>query len=283
VLNALGQPATNPSVTTNLGVNRTTGLELYLTKEAPYGLSGQLSATYLNETSNVIPLSGGEDFFPTIPPASLALGNQYRVGFISPFQATAAAKYKFHNGLSINPILYYVRGYPYNPGTLTATYINGVPYNVPNTNVTSSNGPNGSGQYVDPQNPGTQFKPNIAATRGTPDSPSAGGLLTPGQVYADLTLEYTRPGSRSSFGVQFFNLFNNVADLQDVVFPTLNPYYQPVATGVSGKQTGSSALPSQFPSDHFSALGPALLGGQPYYVDPDGVPFRAVLYYRYAL
>jgi len=283
VLNAEGVPALNPFVTTNLGVSHTTGVEFYLTKESAYGLSGQVSATYLNESTNVVPLSGSEDFFPAIPPASLELGNQYRVGFVSPFEATAALQYKFHNGLKINPQIYYIRGYPYNPGTLTAAFVNGVPVNVPNTNVTSPNGPNGSGQYVDPQNPGSQLNPNIAATRGTPDTPSAGGLLTPGQVFANLDLEYTRPGSRSTVGVQFFNLFNNLASLQASVIPSLNPFYQPVATGVAGKQTGSSGLPVEFPGEGFSSLGPSVLGGSPYNITPNGSPFTILFYYRYTL
>ena len=61
-----------------------------MTKDATTGLSGQFTATYINEYSNVIPLSASEDFFPSIPPASLLLGNLYRVGFLSPFQTTVS-------------------------------------------------------------------------------------------------------------------------------------------------------------------------------------------------
>jgi hypothetical protein len=249
LLNPDGTVVLGPTTTTNLGTNNTSGVEFYLTKEAANGFSGSLSATYINETSNVIPNSPNEDFFPSIPPASLALGNQYRVGFLSPFQATLAVQYKSKGGLRINPQIYYVRGYPIGEGLLTATYINGKAVNVGNTNVTDPNGSNYAQQYVDPQNPGTLTSPNIDATRGTANTASAGGVIGYPSVYGNLTIEYSPPYSHSTFGIQILNISGNVysgfgggSAIQG------NGRYQPVATGISGPQSGYNALAALYPS-----------------------------------
>jgi hypothetical protein len=270
-----GLPLTNPdgsvifgpNTATNLGVERTTGLEFLLTKEAPVGFSGSLSATYINETSNVIPNSGGEDFFPSIPSQSLALGNEYRVGFLSPFQTTLAVQYKSKGGIRINPQIYYERGYPIGQGLITATYINGIPYNVPDTNITNSIGASSAPQYVDPQNPGTIRNPNIAATRGTAETASAGGVIGHGGLFANLTLEWSKPGSRSTFGVQIFNLTNNVYN----GFGDGNPYitntrYQPIATGISGPLSGYSTTAGLYPTLGSTYYYPGYDNGQSAYL-----------------
>jgi len=230
-----GKPILNPTVSTNGGTSHTSGVEFQLTKEADYGFSGQLSATYLNETSNVIPGSASEDFFPTVPSASLAVGNEYRVGFISPFQATLAVAYKTHGGLRINPTITYNRGYPLGNGLLTALYVNGKAYNVPLTDYTgpSANGSNYS-QFTDPANPGSIFKPNVAATLGTAESSSAGGQLSNARFLTNLTVEFSPPRSRSTVGVQVTNLFNQLY----ASTPSFNTNLQPVSTGVLGPQTG---------------------------------------------
>jgi hypothetical protein len=249
LLNPDGTIVTGPSTTTNLGTSRTSGVEFYLTKEAPLGFSGSLSATYINETSNVIPNSPSEDFFPSIPPASLALGNQYRVGFLSPFQATLAVQYKSKGGIRINPQIYYTRGYTLGEGLYTATYVNGKPYNVANTNETDPNGPSVAQQYVDPQNPGTILNPNIDATRGTANAASAGGVIAFPSVYANITFEYSPPRTHSTFGLQILNIAGNVysgfGGGNNVVS---NTRYQPVATGISGPLSGYDLPSAQYPS-----------------------------------
>ncbi len=138
VLNSAGNPMLGPPVNSNLGKNQVTGVEFLLTKEAAFGLSGSLSMTYQNEFSNVVPTSPSEDFFPSIPPASLALGNLYRVGFLSPFVGALSLQERTRSGWRINPVVYYNHGYPIGAGLLTATSINGQYYNVPNTNLTNS-------------------------------------------------------------------------------------------------------------------------------------------------
>lgn len=284
-----GQPLTNPDGSiiygpltgTNLGVTRTSGIEFYLTKEAPIGFSGSLSATYINETSNVIPDSPGEDFFPGIPAQSLALGNEYRVGFLSPFQATLAVQYKSKGGLRINPQIYYERGYPIGQGLLTAYYINGKPYNLPNTNVTNPYGTTSATQYIDPQNPGTLIDPNIDATRGTADGNSAGGVIGKGAVFANITFEYSKPGSRSTIGLQILNIANNVYNGFGVGNPIqINTRYQPVATGISGPQSGYDLISGQYPALGNAYYLPGFDNGQsPYLVEPSYDVTQFQLYY----
>lgn len=282
ILDANGAPLLNPAVATNLGVNKTTGVEFYLTKDAEYGLSGSLSATYLNEFSNVVPLSGSEDFFPSIPPASLALGNLYRVGFISPFNVAAALSYRTRSGWRINPIVTYNRGYPYGNGTFAATTINNVAVNVKQTNVTNqaaTGGTTGATNYVDPQNPGSQFNPNIAATRGTPEGANPGSYLNAPRAAANISLEYNKPNTRSTFGVLVTNLFNQLYGL-----PGLNSRYQPVANGISGPITGTSSTTARF-GENYGFVNTANFrdGNQPYVLSPNqtGITYR--FYYQISL
>jgi len=275
VLDQNGNPVFNPSIATNLGINRTTGVEFLLAREAAYGLGGALSMTYINELSNVPPLSTSEDFFPTIPFASLQLGNVYRVGFLSPFQSTLAIQYKFRNGLKINPVVSYNKGYPIGNGSIAAFTVNGKPFNVPSTNITSPAGAGGAQLYVDPQNPGSFFKPNVDALRSGALSPSAGGVLSNARFTTNLDLEMNPPGSRSTFGVLIGNLFNNLYGV-----PTLNSRYQPIATGIAGPRTGTTTNVIGFPSDAFTNYSAARFGQQAYIISPNGSPTSYRLYYQ---
>jgi hypothetical protein len=99
-----------------------------------------------------------------------------------------------------------------------------------------------STQYYDPAYSGTQLAPNIAATRGTPQTTSNGGYLWTPNLTFNLTMEYTR--GRNTLGVQFNNLFGN---WYNGVVPIVNPYYQPVATGISGPQTAQNPYVTAFP------------------------------------
>ena len=279
VVDANGNVQYNPASATNLGINRTTGVEFLLTKEADYGLSGSLSATYINELTNVPPLSASEDFFPTIPPASLALGNVYRVGFLSPFQSTLAVQYKSKGGLRINPVISYNRGYPLGAGTLTSRFVNGVAVNLPNTNLTNPSGSRGTQQYVDPQNPGAFLKPNIAAIRGGALGPSAGSALSLANINTNLTVEFSKPASRSTIGVLVTNLFGNVYG-----GPLLNSFYQPVASGVAGPKTGTNPNGVAFPGIGIQTYyGDASRGNQAFINRPNLTPATFRLYYQLGL
>jgi Carboxypeptidase regulatory-like domain/TonB dependent receptor len=279
VLNSAGLPQLGPSVNSNLGKNQITGVEFLLTKEAAYGLSGSLSMTYQNEFSNVVPTSPSEDFFPSIPPASLALGNLYRVGFLSPFVGALSLQERTRTGWRINPVVYYNHGYPIGSGLLTAATINGAYYNVPNTNITNSSqlgGAAGAPQYVDPRNPGTMFNPNIAATRGTPETASAGGVLSAARfTNTQITFEYTSPRNpHSTFGALVQNVFNQL-----YTEPGLNTRYQPIATGINGPYSGytsSATNPAFYGVRNFTAIN----GNRAYLLAPSNQPRTVQFYYQ---
>jgi len=277
VFDALGNPVLGPTVNTNLGKSQATGVEFLLTKEAAYGLSGSLSLTYQNVFSNVVPTSASENFFPTIPPESLALGNLYRVGYLSPLVGALAFQERTRSGWRINPVIYYNHGYPYGSGRLTAATVNGVPFNLPNTNLTNPaqlGGSPGATAYVDPRNPGSLFAPNIAATRGTPEGSSAGGVLTAARFTpVQLTIEYTPPRtSRSTYGALIQNLFNQLYGE-----PALNPRYQPIATGIAGPFSGYSSLAGF--TGIYNYL-PFRGGNKAYLLTPNSVPRTVQFYYQ---
>jgi len=226
-------PILGPTLATNKGVDSATGVEFYITKDAPVGLSGTLSMTYQNVFSNVIPGSASEDFFPTVPTASLALGNLYRVGYLSPFVGTLALQYKTRAGWRLSPQITYDRGYPLGTGTQTAVFINNRAVNIPNTDYTGNSLAGVSYcQYTDPLNPGSVFNPNISATCGTAERANAGGILSRARFSTSVTLEYAPPKKRYTAGVTINNLFN-----QTFAEPALNGASQIVSTGVFGPQS----------------------------------------------
>jgi hypothetical protein len=248
LLNANGTPEVvngsivyGPPVFSNAGKEHATGIDLNITRPAAYGLSGQLTASYINEFSSVIPLSASEDFYPNIVPASVALGNVYRVGFLSPFQATLGLTYRTRSGWRINPRYTYNIGYPTGVGTVTPAIINGVPYNLPNTNAVSGSAPIGPACYIDPLDPGSVFKPNEAACRGETEASSPGGKLTPPQGFVNITVEYGPPRSSLTYGFDVENIFNQV-----YAGASLNGRYEPIATGISGPLTGYSTNPNNY-------------------------------------
>ena len=275
ILTATGQPLVingaiqfGPAVLSNNGKEHATGIDLNITRQVAYGLSGQLTASYINEFSSVIPLSTNEDFFPSIVPASVDLGNVYRVGFLSPFQATLGLTYRTRSGWRINPRYSYNIGYPTGVGTTTAAFVNGVPLNLPNTNVLPGSAPSGPYYYIDPMNPGSFVTPNIAASRGESEASSPGGKLTPPNGSVALSLEYAPPQSRLSYGVDMFNLFNQIYS-----GPALSARYQPLATGISGPLSGFSTSGinyTNYPSAR-PVYGSYIHGNQVWVDTPDAI------------
>ncbi|MBV9438986.1 MAG: hypothetical protein JOZ24_03230, partial [Candidatus Eremiobacteraeota bacterium] len=272
----------NPSVSSNIGLNRTTGVELYATKDNPgVGLSGTFSATYINEFSNVIPLSGNEDFFPTIPAASALLGKVYRVGFLSPFSAATGISYRAKSGWRFNPVMTYNVGYPINVGRNVAFLVGSTPFSVPNTNVTSFFGAGSANAYVDPNNPGTFFKPNVAATRGTPETNDPGGILSHPRFGASMTIEFSpvNGGAKGpTYGLLISNIFNQLYGQ-----PSLNGRWQPVATGIAGPQTGKTSSVFLYPNLGFANYGVERFGQQPYIMTETATPRTFRFYYQYQL
>jgi hypothetical protein len=235
--------------TTSAGFNRTSGVEFQLTTpQKRSGFSGFVSATYQNVLQSAPPLTSQEDTLPQLSPATLALGDVYRAGYVSPFTVRLGGTYALKNGLSVTPVLQYDRGYPYSVGNLIAAELaNGTYANVPQVNFGSGTsvisgyqnmtGSSVSTNYYDPSDPGTTSHPNIAATRGTPATASNGGALWQSNLEANLTVQYKV--ARSTVGISITNLFGNAFN---GTIPLINPYYQPVANGLSGPLTGLNPL-----------------------------------------
>jgi hypothetical protein len=242
--------------TANKGKNNTTGGELdFTTPQRPYGASGFLSLTYQNVLSTTPPFTPSETFVPALSNATLALGNLYRAGYVSPFVANLGMTYTTHSGWSFTPDVHFDLGYPFTAGNLIAAQLaNGKYANVPAVDF----GPAASGppvtysfeniygaaivtQYYDPSYSGSLANPNIAATRGVNQTASNGGYLSHPNLYLNLNVQYKR--DKNIFGVQINNLFGN-AYVGTV--PMINPFYQPVATGVSGPQTNFNACASPY-------------------------------------
>ena len=286
-------PIFGPTTLTNLGLDKTTGVEFLLTKDATYGLSGFLALTYVNRLQTVPPGYAGqlEDFYPSAPPQSLALGSLYKAGFLSPFSGRLGITYRTRGGLKLNPIVSYDKGYPIGAGTLTSAFVNGRATVVPNVNisipgfgaVSNTGSSTGVTQYVDPVNPGTVGKPVIAATRGTAETPLAGGILSKARFNTDMVLEYTAPGSRSTFGVYVSNLFDQI-----YAEPTINTRYQPVATGVAGPQTGQISTVGSLGAATaaglgFNNFGNERFGYSAYNLTPSNLQTNVRLYYQLAI
>jgi hypothetical protein len=266
---------TLPPVLTNQGKEFATGIDLNITRESAYGLSGQFTASYINEFSSVIPTSSLEDFYPNILPASLLAGNIYRVGFLSPFQSTLGLTYKTRSGWRINPRFSYNIGYPTGLGTLSAALINGSAFNLPNTNALIGSAPNGPSCFVDPNNPGSLFNPNIVACRGNAEKAFPGGELTPPNTVAAVTIEYTTHHMPISYGVTVDNLFN-----ESFNGPLFNARYQPIATGITGPLTGFSTNPTNY--TNYPSAWPQyqnFIGGKRTYINIPANPGRSFYFY----
>ncbi len=232
-----GTQQLSPPIETNLGSQRAAGVEFNLTtRPVAYGLSAQLSATYINQIGN-------DSTTPYLPTASVQLGELYRSPDLSPFQSTLAFTYKTKWGFRVNPVLTYKHGYPYGAGTLNAFTINGVNYYAPYSDALYY------GVYssllstcaVNPQNPGTVGGPNCYATKGV-DAISAG----PGTLYAkatlntDITFEISPPNNKRGFkfGVIVHNVFDQTAGIP---VPNYTQYCQLVYTGLCA-QSGPSVI-----------------------------------------
>jgi hypothetical protein len=266
------------------GRNTTTGLSIqYTLPEHPVGWTGFLSATYVNEFTNTPPAGDNPystDFEPYVLPQSYATGDLYRAGFVSPVVVNIGAQYKMRSGFRINPVVHFNIGYPYNAGSLTPYFspLYG-PENVPNTNFTDQFGAVGAPKFVDFANPGSLNSPVIAASRGTAETPSGGGLLSRPQLYSDITFEYTPPHSRSTVGLVVQDLFNN----EYFGVPSPNTNYYPVSTGVAGPETGQNFEGLAFPG----YANVVAKDTNPYgaYTVPfgSGIPLNLRLYFQYKL
>ena len=247
------------------GFNRTTGVEFNVTTpDHPVGFAGFLSATYQNVLQSAPPLSNGEfNGVPQLSAADIALGNVYRAGHISPVSIRIGGTYNFKNGFSITPIVQLDSGFPYNVGdSIAATLPDGSFANIPQVNFgagtpillgyQNAGGTALNTNYYDPAYSGSQLAPNIAATRGTPTTSHSGGVTWSPNVQFNLTLQYKH--DKDTIGVQFVNLFSNG---YNGTTPAVNPFYQPVANGVSGPQTGQNTCSAIYGTTRGCAAIPA--------------------------
>jgi hypothetical protein len=238
----------------NQGLNKTTGAEFDLTTpQRAVGISGFFAATYQNVLSTTAPFTTAENAVPLVSSASLALHDLYRAGYVSPASFRIGGTDQYKSGFSISPQIETNIGYPYSIGNMIAAEIGpGVYANIPQVDfgpgITGGNasligGSPGAAvatNYYDPSDPGSSSHPNIDATRGTPGTSANGGYLSHWNMNAAVTLQYK--WGRSTIGIQFLNLFGNA---YNGTVPSINPWYQPVANGKSGPQTGSESCVSQ--------------------------------------
>lgn len=263
---ATGAPVFGDVSYSNLGIQKATGLEALYTKELPLGVSMQIGATYISQFGNEPPGT-------YLQPAALALGMVYRSPDLSPFQLNAAFNWKSNHGWRINPVIYANSGFPYGAGYYTAVYCNGIPVVVPSTSLSVIY--SGAPGYIDPLDPGSCTKPNIAATRGIAEPGLAGGFLTTPRVNANVTVEYRPPArgalGQSVFGLSIVNLFNEVYNI-----PIYNGCYgSPVTTGLA---TGTA--PCTYAGSPYSDPDLAAHGSSPYVTYPNLPPISFRLYYQ---
>src|SRR5579884_945312 len=261
------------------GVEKTSGVEFMLTTpDRPQGLSGFLTMNYIAEYSSSPPvaLNGlfATDALPILSQFYFNSGQMYRSGFLPPFQGRMGITYQ-RGPWKINPIVSFDTGYPIGVGRNTYTGINGVDMWVPATNVPGDGpigGVNGAGftynapGFVDPSLPGSSLNPNIAATRGFAEPALPGGKLSKPHGYLDLDFEYTMHNAGLTFGVYVANVFNNH---YGIWFP--NTKWQPVASGISGPQSGQNAAAYPGTSTWIAGARDFYTGNWSYY--PFQVPY----------
>jgi hypothetical protein len=245
-----------PALESNLGVQKTTGIELNATRDVTYGLSAIFNATYINQLGNDPPSN-------YLAPAALAAGTLYRSPNFSPFQSTLALNYKSRSGWRINPVLDFNVGYPYGNGAYIQVFENGVPITVINSNLLTSTLNNAPYCYVDPQNPGTIKNPNCAGYDGIGETASAGGLLSHIQMRANMTIEYAPGEKHFAYGLSLTNIFDQ---LYGVPYP--NPNYKPISTGFGDGVTSGLYAPGSYASSPFLLL-------------PNKPPFNARFYVQF--
>jgi hypothetical protein len=274
-----GQTSASIFATRANGVEKTSGLEFMLTTpERPQGLSGFLTMNYVSEFSSSPPVALGGNFatdqLPILSQFYFNSGQMYRSGFIPPFQGRMGITYQA-GPWKINPIISFDTGYPIGVGRDTYTGINGVDLWIPATNIPGDGpigGVNGAGNtynspaFVDPSLPGSSLNPNIAATRGFDEPALPGGKLTKPHGYLDLDFEYTMKNAGLTFGMYIANVFNNH---YGIWFP--NTKYQPVATGISGPQTGQNASAYPGSATYIAGARDYYVGNWSYY--PFEVPY----------
>jgi hypothetical protein len=262
-----GSPVFGDVAYSNLGIQKATGIETLYTKDLALGLSLNIGATYISQFGNEPPGT-------FLQPAALAVGEVYRSPDLSPFQINAALNWRTSRW-RINPVIFANSGFPYGAGYYTAVYCNGIPVIVPNTDLGMiySQTPG----FIDPLDPGTCTKPNIAATRGVAERGLPGGFYTTPRVDANVTVEYRPPAhglSQSVFGLSVVNLFNEIYNV-----PTYNGCYgAPVTSGLA-----SGNAPCTFSTAPYAPPDVSAHSNAPYLTYPNLTPISFRFYYQVSL
>lgn len=245
------------------GIQKAFGLEFVMTTpDRPYGLSGFVSANYVNELTNTPPVSGSNSL-PIVQQYLYESGTLFHQSFLPPLSAHAGIEYKTRKGLRINPILSLDMGEPFGVGLDALGFVNGVLYHLPTSNLgvaTPYAGPGLPNQaynatcYDDPAWMGNYFHPKYFACRGNSEPALAGQTYTRPRLSSDLDLEFEH--NRMTYGIYVSNLFDNYRGQ-----PQVNQAWQPVATGIGGLQTGQ--FPNTFP---ITSVGPSTYAPNPIYL-----------------
>ena len=211
-----GTPVFGPFREENAGVNKNTGVELAVEQNAPFGLSGFLEATYDNTLANY-----DGDFFPTVNAAAIAANHFFHVSYVAPLSGTFNLVYNTHKGFHAATTVYYQSGYRYGVGKWTYVFdANGNPVQVLNTDLASSTGISGAYYMTNPSNPGTEFAPNIVASRETNEGGDPGTLFTTPITTVNFTLSQDL-GHDLQAGIRLQNAFGYY---NPSTIPS-NPYY----------------------------------------------------------
>jgi hypothetical protein len=224
-----GKQVFGPVTEANGGINQTSGIEFALQRNSAYGFSGLLGATYDNTIANY-----DADYFPTVNSATLAARHFFHVTYVAPLNGTINLVYNTRKGLYAATTISYESGYRYGVGKKVFVFDpQGEPVQVLNTDLTS--GEQGAYYLTNPTDHGTEFAPNVVASRGTPEGNDPGTLFGPAIALVNLTFAQALGAGKSNVqvGLRVANLFGNYS-------PTgipPNPYY-----GFSG--FGNNGLPS---------------------------------------
>jgi len=225
------------------GVEKTFGEEFMVTTpDRAAGLSGFLTANYVNELTDTPPVAGSDNL-PIVAQYLYQTGTLWHQSYLPPISFRSGIEFKTRSGWKINPIFYGDSGEPFGVGQTSIGYINGVLYTIPTGNLGVSTPYAGPGEpnqsynatcYDDPAFAGSYFNPKYFACRGYNEPALAGQSFTRPRAFADLDLEYQH--RHITYGVYITNLFDNYRSE-----PTVNQFWQPVATGQGGVQTGQIA------------------------------------------
>ena len=253
-----GTPVFGPARAINAGINKNTGVEFELQKQAQFGFSGFLSATYDNTLANY-----DSDFFPSANSAALAAGHLFRVSYVAPLIANLVIAYDSRQGLHASLDVPYESGYPYGVGKKTFVFLpcgsvpgctgdptGNVPVQVLNTDL-AANTPSEAYYFTDPTNPGTILAPNITASRGTPEGDDPGSLHAPSALIVNASISHDVGNGPNKFrvGVRVQNLAGNYTS----AFPRNNQYWVP--NGLGGFGPGSGINTNACPPGIVNAFG----------------------------